>query len=579
MSIKKRRLDQLKIISPCSNDWNRMSGDEKKRFCSRCNKFVYDFSQMTQQQVDTIVSIHQGRMCARMTRWPDGSLITLETPPIHTVVAHRAPPVVNATLAAILCLSAPANGLNVAVSAAQLIARTDTNNDNARTPNGGGEALVGGTVRDWLGTNIPNAVVKLIPEEGAELKTKSTAEGEFAFAQVPYGAYIMLVEAQGFYTNVNTNVIVDTPHDMRFDLTMKAKPGPIMGGLMVSPLPLLDLYRNSDLVAIAYLGQSTIVDNEEGANLLKSALHISVQLKGQNSEPVIPFYYRDDDIHPTRLKPGGRLLVFLRHRESEDGNQLDGYELAGWEESIKVLDDGALAIYRQRIEELRAIFKGSNPDPAELVEWLVRCIEEPATREDGVRNMSEIVYALTLQHKQKNEANSETGEIDKSHDQMKDDEEDSIEPPGDDESEMEREITKLAAALTEDHKNRLTSALFDNAELTEADIGLAYLITEFGDPRLAPYLVSQLQRVSGDPPRFTESLVRILAYTVNDDDLKRLADDYDGAATYDESESDDESDQQDAIRNERSAGLTVAAIKRGAMVKDFLKLVEYKTRR
>ena|GEM_PF-3978332 len=71
-----------------------------------------------------------------------------------------------------------------------------------------------------------------------------------------------------------------------------------------------------------------------------------------------------------------------------------------------------------------------------------------------------------------------------------------------------------------------------------------------------------------------------LADAVNDDDLKRLANDYGDAATYDESEykDGDESGQQDSTRNQRSAGLTVAAVKRGAILKDFLKVVEYKTK-
>src|SRR5512145_1650620 len=125
MSAKKRRLYQLKVVSPCSTDWDRMSGDEKKRFCTECDKFVYDFSQMTRRQVEAIVSIYQGRMCARITRLPDGSLLTLETPQAHPMVARRASPVVNATLAAILGLSVPANALNVDIFAAQLNVRSD----------------------------------------------------------------------------------------------------------------------------------------------------------------------------------------------------------------------------------------------------------------------------------------------------------------------------------------------------------------------------------------------------------------------------------------------------------------------
>jgi hypothetical protein len=125
MSAKKRGIDQLLVISPCSAGWDRMSGDDKKRFCAECDKFVYDFSQMTRRQVEAIVSIHRGRMCARITRRPDGSLLTLETPQVHPAVARRASPVVNAPLAAILSLSVPAAAPNVDASASHLVARFD----------------------------------------------------------------------------------------------------------------------------------------------------------------------------------------------------------------------------------------------------------------------------------------------------------------------------------------------------------------------------------------------------------------------------------------------------------------------
>lgn len=537
MSAKKRRLYQLKVVSPCSTDWDRMSGDEKKRFCTECDKFVYDFSQMTRRQVEAIVSIYQGRMCARITRLPDGSLLTLENPPAHPLVARRASPVVNATLAAILGLSVPANALNIDVSAAHLIVRSDADSDVTRAPYGGGEALVGGTVFDPQAAAIPNAAVKLISDAGAELKTKTSAEGEFAFAQVPFGSYILLIEARGFFTHVNPSVIVDTPCDMRFDVTMKVNQRmAIMGSMGGSHRQsLLDLYRKSDLVAIARIGRSTIVETGDGSKLFKTALNITSQLKGENNQQVIPFYHWVNDSYPTSLKPGGRLLVLLQHRESEEGKRLDGYEATGWGNGIKQLDDGALAVYRQRIEELTAIFQRGNPDPAEIVEWLLRCVEEPATREESVSKLSE----LEFQREQENEA--------KSH-------------------------------LTQDHKTRLANALFGIAELSEADMAFVNLIEELGDERLAPYLVSQLRRVADRAPMLAESLIRMIAWVINDEDLRLLANDYDDVATYEKSEY-EESDQRDSTRNQRADGVTVAAIKRSAMIKDFLKLVEYKTSR
>jgi hypothetical protein len=578
MSAKKRRLDQLQIVSPCSTGWDRMSGDEKKRFCAECNKFVYDFSQMTRRQVEAIVMIHQGRMCARITRRPDGALLTQETPPAHPIVARRAPPVINATLAAILGLSVPANALNVEGFASQLIVRSDADSDGARSPYAGGEALVGGTVFDPQGAAIPDTVVKLISDTGAEIQTNTSAEGEFTFAKVPFGSYIMLVKAKGLYVHVNSNVIVDTPYDMKFEVTMKVKPGPILGGAMFPPLSLLDLYQYSDLIAIAKIGRSTIVETEDGERL-KTTLHITSQLKGDIDRQVVTFYHLIDDSGSSSLKPGDRLLVLLRHRKSEDGRRLYGYVETWWGDSIKKLDDGALATYRQRIEELTAIFQRENPDSAELVEWLVRCVEEPATRWDGVRKLSDSLDALESERERENEAKSKAGEIKESADQMEADEEGSNEQPDDDEAKMRTENVKLGSALTQDHKSRLTSALFGIAELSEADMGLVSLIMELGDERLAPYLLSQLQCVAGDAPRFAESLVWMIARLCNDEDLKLLAYDYADAATYDESGYTNETIQLDSTRNRRADGMTVAAIKRSAMLKDFLKLVEYKTKR
>jgi hypothetical protein len=256
-------------------------------------------------------------------------------------------------------------------------------------------------------------------------------------------------------------------------------------------------------------------------------------------------------------------------------------EVIGWEgNSIKELDDGALAVYRQRIEELTAIFRRGDPEPAEIVEWLIRCVEEPATREEGVRKLSDGLSLLKLQHERENEDKSQSVEVEESSGQSEDDEEGSNEQSdNDDWAETSRESIRLAAALTQEHKTRLANALLAIAELNEGDLELVSLIQELGDERLASYLVSQLRRVADRAPRLAESLVWKIAQVINDEDIRRLANDYDDAAAYDESEDSDGSDRQDSTRNRRADGLTVEAIKRGAMLKDFLKLVEYKTGR
>jgi len=228
---------------------------------------------------------------------------------------------------------------------------------------------------------------------------------------------------------------------------------------------------------------------------------------------------------------------------------------------------------------LTAIVRRGNPDPAELVEWLVRCVEDPVTRLEGVRKLSDSLSLLESQRERENEAGSQPAEAEESADQSEDDEEGANEQSDNDNEARDRESAKLAAALTEGHKIRLANTLFSIAELSEDDLELAGLVQKWGDERLAPYLISQLRRVADDAPGYAESLIQMIAWVINDEDLKQLTNDYDNvalAAIINRSEYDDGSDRQDSTRNQRPDVRTLAAIKRSVMLKDFLKLAEYK---
>jgi hypothetical protein len=38
---------QFTIPTPCPMDWDRMPGDDRKRFCGACGKHVFNVSRMT----------------------------------------------------------------------------------------------------------------------------------------------------------------------------------------------------------------------------------------------------------------------------------------------------------------------------------------------------------------------------------------------------------------------------------------------------------------------------------------------------------------------------------------------------
>ncbi len=66
----------LKIASPCSQDWNGMEGDERKRFCAQCGKHVFNLSAMTEREGKAFAEETQGRECVAYVQSADGAIAT-----------------------------------------------------------------------------------------------------------------------------------------------------------------------------------------------------------------------------------------------------------------------------------------------------------------------------------------------------------------------------------------------------------------------------------------------------------------------------------------------------------------------
>ena len=73
-------LDDIKIASPCSQDWNEMIGTERKRFCGECKLNVYNLSGMSQTEAENLLIDSEGRLCVRFYRRADGSVLTEDCP-------------------------------------------------------------------------------------------------------------------------------------------------------------------------------------------------------------------------------------------------------------------------------------------------------------------------------------------------------------------------------------------------------------------------------------------------------------------------------------------------------------------
>ncbi len=72
--------DNIKIASPCNENWNEMFGDQQTRFCGNCEMNVYNISEMSRKEAERLIYKQEGRLCVRLYRRHDGTIITKDCP-------------------------------------------------------------------------------------------------------------------------------------------------------------------------------------------------------------------------------------------------------------------------------------------------------------------------------------------------------------------------------------------------------------------------------------------------------------------------------------------------------------------
>ncbi|MGO8997079.1 MAG: hypothetical protein ACLQVI_27505 [Polyangiaceae bacterium] len=77
-------LEDVRIASPCAASWDDMTGDARVRFCGRCAKNVYNLSEMTREEAETLLAKSEAstnaKMCVRLYKRADGTVLTADCP-------------------------------------------------------------------------------------------------------------------------------------------------------------------------------------------------------------------------------------------------------------------------------------------------------------------------------------------------------------------------------------------------------------------------------------------------------------------------------------------------------------------
>ncbi|MEJ7849197.1 MAG: carboxypeptidase-like regulatory domain-containing protein [Pyrinomonadaceae bacterium] len=227
-------INTLRVASPCSVGWETMTGDDRVRSCNSCQLNIYNTAEMTKAEVVNLIENHEGRLCIRLHKRADGTVITKDCPVGIRAYRKRAAQFAGAAFTAILGLFSTSYSQN---SGAESLGKAQT----VGTQNKDSKSELRGTVADANGAVILNATVKLfMAESEASIEVKSGDAGEFVFEKLAEGLYRIEVTAKHFKKTIYQNVKIGRQTKVRLDINLEIEDDSVVVGIFFEE-PLIDM--------------------------------------------------------------------------------------------------------------------------------------------------------------------------------------------------------------------------------------------------------------------------------------------------------------------------------------------------
>lgn len=123
-------LNHVRVASPCNARWEDMTGDDRSRFCQRCQKHVFNLSAMTQAEAEAFVRETEGKFCGRFHRRHDGRMLTADCPTGRRIRRDRVARWCGAAFAAVM----------VFLGGRLTLRSAESKSDGSSKPHGGSKA-------------------------------------------------------------------------------------------------------------------------------------------------------------------------------------------------------------------------------------------------------------------------------------------------------------------------------------------------------------------------------------------------------------------------------------------------------
>lgn len=148
---------RISFPNPCGESWDAMQPSGCNRFCATCSETIYDLSELTSQEAETLLR-EPGKHCVRARVGPDGELVLRPS------------------------RSGSSRKILVAIGASiGLLTSACETSPRVPAPTG----LIVGKVDPRSGVKS----VKAVSDNGRSYRTKVLSDGSFRFRPLPYGSY------------------------------------------------------------------------------------------------------------------------------------------------------------------------------------------------------------------------------------------------------------------------------------------------------------------------------------------------------------------------------------------------------
>lgn len=216
-----------------------MAGNDEVRFCGLCNLNVYNISAMTAGEAQRLIARTEGRLCAKLYRRADGTVITADCPVGWRALKRRASFVAGATLTALLSLfgSAAAQKVTSKEKPDECRNQLSVKRARAETLPQDKRAPLSGTILDPLGAVIPGVTVTATDQKTRQQHTAlSDEDGRYQFPALPAGTYHLDVEGPPFEKLTVKDFELRADEAVRLDATLifNAK-NTVTVGILVTP--------------------------------------------------------------------------------------------------------------------------------------------------------------------------------------------------------------------------------------------------------------------------------------------------------------------------------------------------------